>query len=474
MNAPVAGFELLRQPPASVEAEQSLLGALMLSNEVYDRVVDVVSETDFYRDDHRRIFKTIGRLIERGQPADLVTVVEALGEDLAKITGGVAYLGQLSQNTPSAANARKYAEMVREKSVQRALGEVCTDVLEELFRPGLQDVNALLDRVETKVFELGEKKATAGKTMQSLLAKVVEELDARYHSEDPGKLPGLSTGFVDLDEMLEGMEPADLIVIAGRPSMGKTAIAMNIAEHVAVVEEKPVIVFSLEMPDKQLAQRMLGSVARIDQKTLKRGKLSDDDWQRLSEGMSKLTNAPITIEETTALSIGGLRARARRAYREHGKLGLIVVDYIGLMAAPGETRALGIGDVTRGLKALAKELNIPIIALSQLNRTLDSRQSKRPILSDLRDSGSIEQDADKILFMYRDEEYNPDTLEKGMADVIVGKNRNGATGTVTLTWLAKYTRFENFAGEKPKAAWKPKKGGFKKAAETQHRADIDG
>lgn len=472
MNAPV-DFGLIRQPPASVEAEQSLLGALLLNNEVFDRVVDLVSESDFYRHDHRLIFRQIGRLIERGSTADLVTLSDALGNDLDKV-GGVGYLGELAQNTPSAAGARNYAEMVRQKSIQRSLATVCTDALESLFHPGLQGVDGVLDTVESKVFELREKRVTAGSTLQSLLGKVVEELDARYHSEDPGKLPGLSTGFIDLDALIEGLEPADLVVIAGRPSMGKTAIAMNIAEHVAIEEGQPVVVFSLEMPDKQLAQRMLGSVARIDQKTLKRGKLSDDDWQRLSAGMGKLSSAPITIEETTALSIGGLRARARRAYREHGKLGLIIVDYIGLMAAPGETRALGIGEVTRGLKALAKELNIPIIALSQLNRTLDSRQNKRPILSDLRDSGSIEQDADKILFMYRDEEYNPETVEKGLADIIVGKNRNGATGTVTLTWLAPYTRFENFAGDKPRAPRKTKTGGFKKQVETQHRADIDG
>jgi len=456
MNAPAE----LQQPPASIEAEQSVLGAILLDNTALDRINEIVSGGDFFRFGHRKIFEALQRMIEAGRTADLVTLAEVLKDDQTDECK-TSYLGELMQHCPSSRNVVHYAKIVREKSIQRQLGMVCSDTLDTLYRPGHVNLEELLDTTESKIFELRETRQSGSSDIRSILARVVEDIDRKYHEDDPHKLPGTSTGFLDLDDMTGGMEPADLIIVAGRPSMGKTAFAMNVVEHVAVDEGLPVVVFSLEMGDKALGQRMLGSISRIDQHKLKRGRLTDEDWSRMNMAMGKLCEAPIVIEETTGLSIGGLRARARRVYREKGKLGLIVVDYLGLMAAPGETRSMGIGAVSRGLKALAKELDVPVMALSQLNRTLEARQNKRPILSDLRESGDIEQDADKVFFMYRDEEYNPNTLDKGLAEVVVGKNRNGPTGTVTLTWLPAFTRFENFAGVRPSgAAMKRRERGF--------------
>ncbi len=452
----------LPRPPASIEAEQSILGAILLDNTALDRIIDTVSGKDFFRLGHRKIFEALSRMIEAGRTADLVTVLEVLKHEQSEECT-VAYLGELMQNCPSPRNVVQYARIVREKAVQRELSTVCSDTLDTLYRPGLKNIEELLDTVESRVFELRESQTSGASDIRSILARVMEDIDRKYHEADPHKLPGLSTGFVDLDDLISGMEPADLIIVAGRPSMGKTAFAMNVAEAVAVDQGLPVVVFSLEMGDKSLAQRMLGSISRIDQHKLKRGQLRDEDWIRLGTSMGKLGDAPIMIEETTGLSIGGLRARARRAYREKGKIGLIVVDYLGLMAAPGETRSIGIGAVTRGLKALAKELDVPIMALAQLNRGLEARQNKRPILSDLRESGDIEQDADKVLFMHRDEEHNPNSVERGLADVIVGKNRNGPTGTVMLTWLPHITRFENFAGDRPRPVAKSRERGFRPA-----------
>ncbi len=443
----------LRVPPHSVEAEQSLLGGLLLDNQAWDKIADLVKQHDFYRDDHRRIFRHIGKLVEAGKPADVVTVTESIegSEDKDK-TGGVAYLGSLAQNTPSALNIRRYAELVRERAVQRNLARVATDIAETALNPSGKDVGQLLDEAETRILEVGESGARTTKgfeAIQPVLGRVMERIDELYHRDNPSDVTGVPTGFIDLDERTAGLQAGDLVIIAGRPSMGKTAFALNIAEHVAVDNGLPVAVFSMEMGGTQLAMRMLGSISRVDQHKMRTGRLNDEEWQKLSSAMGKLHEAPIHIDETAALNAMELRSRARRLRRQCGKLGLIVIDYLQLMSSTGgqtENRATEISEISRGLKALAKELECPVVALSQLNRALEQRQDKRPMMSDLRESGAIEQDADVILFIYRDEVYYPDKQEsKGRAEVIIGKQRNGPIGKIDLAFLGQYTRFENLA-----------------------------
>lgn len=444
----------LRVPPHSVEAEQSLLGGLLLDNQAWEKIADLVSIDDFYRDDHRRIFRHIGKLIEASRPADVVTVLESIeaSEDRDK-TGGVAYLGSLSQNTPSALNIRRYAELVRERAVQRKLAQVATDIAEIALSPSGKDVGQLLDEAETRILEIGEsgsRNRSGFEEIQPVLARVMERIDFLYHRDNPSDVTGVPTGFVDLDEKTAGLQPGDLIIIAGRPSMGKTAFALNMAEHVAVDNGLPVAVFSMEMGGTQLAMRMLGSISRVDQHRMRTGRLTDEEWAKLSSAMGKLHDAPIFIDETAALNALELRSRARRLRRQCGKLGLIVVDYLQLMSgsnqASNENRATEISEISRGLKALAKELEVPVVALSQLNRALEQRNDKRPMMSDLRESGAIEQDADVILFIYRDEVYFPDKPEsRGIAEIIIGKQRNGPIGRIELTFLGQYTRFENRA-----------------------------
>ena len=440
-------------PPHSVEAEQSLLGGLLLDNQAWDKIADLVKQHDFYRDDHRRIFRHIGKLVEAGKPADVVTVTESIegSEDKDK-TGGVAYLGSLAQNTPSALNIRRYAELVRERAVQRNLARVATDIAETALNPSGKDVGQLLDEAETRILEVGESGARTTKgfeAIQPVLGRVMERIDELYHRDNPSDVTGVPTGFIDLDERTAGLQAGDLVIIAGRPSMGKTAFALNIAEHVAVDNGLPVAVFSMEMGGTQLAMRMLGSISRVDQHKMRTGRLNDEEWQKLSSAMGKLHEAPIHIDETAALNAMELRSRARRLRRQCGKLGLIVIDYLQLMSSTGgqtENRATEISEISRGLKALAKELECPVVALSQLNRALEQRQDKRPMMSDLRESGAIEQDADVILFIYRDEVYYPDKQEsKGRAEVIIGKQRNGPIGKIDLAFLGQYTRFENLA-----------------------------
>jgi len=444
----------LRVPPHSVEAEQSLLGGLLLDNQAWEKIADLVSVDDFYRDDHRRIFRHIGKLIESNRPADVVTVLESIeASDDKDKTGGVAYLGSLSQNTPSALNIRRYAELVRERAVQRKLAQVATDIAEIALSPSGKDVGQLLDEAETRILEIGEqgtRNRTGFEEIQPVLARVMERIDYLYHRDNPSDVTGVPTGFVDLDEKTAGLQPGDLIIVAGRPSMGKTAFALNMAENVAVDNGLPVAVFSMEMGGTQLAMRMLGSISRVDQHRMRTGRLNDEEWGKLSSAMGKLHDAPIFIDETAALNALELRSRARRLRRQCGKLGLIVVDYLQLMSgssqSSSENRATEISEISRGLKALAKELEVPVVALSQLNRALEQRNDKRPMMSDLRESGAIEQDADVILFIYRDEVYFPDKPEsRGVAEVIIGKQRNGPIGKVELTFLGQYTRFENRA-----------------------------
>ncbi|HEX2648938.1 MAG TPA: replicative DNA helicase [Burkholderiales bacterium] len=442
----------LKVPPHSIEAEQSLLGGLLLDNQAFDRIADLVGTEDFYRDDHRRIFRHISRLIEAAKPADVVTVGESIesSEDKDR-TGGLAYLGALAQNTPSALNIRRYAELVRERSVQRRLARVATEIAESALGPAGKDIGQLLDEAESKILEVGEsgQRGTQGyEEIQPVLARVFERIDYLFHQENKSDVTGVPSGFVDLDEKTAGLQPGDLIIVAGRPSMGKTAIALNMAEHVAVDNNLPVAIFSMEMGAAQLAMRMLGSIARVDQHKMRTGRLADDEWGRLSAAMERLHNAPIFIDEGAALNALELRSRARRMRRQAGKLGLIVVDYLQLMSASqeGENRATELSEISRSMKALAKELETPVIALSQLNRALEQRNEKRPMMSDLRESGAIEQDADVILFVYRDEVYYPDKIEaRGKAEVIIGKQRNGPIGKVDLTFLGEYTRFENRA-----------------------------
>ena len=448
-----ADLTALKLPPHSVEAEQSVLGGLLLENHAWERVADLVNEQDFYRADHRHIWHQIVRLIDENKPADVVTVAEALeSHNRLDDIGGLAYLAALAQNTPSAANIRRYAEIVRERSVLRKLVEVGGEISTAAFNPNGRSATDILDEAEAKVFEIKEAgaKATQGfQPLQPLLKEVVTRIDELYNRDNPSEVTGVPTGYADLDTKTSGLQPGDLIIVAGRPSMGKTAFSLNIAENVALDSNLPVAVFSMEMGATQLVMRMLGSVGRLDQHKLRTGRITDDDWPRLTHALGSLNEAKLFIDESPGLTAMEVRARARRLARqcEGGQLGLIVLDYLQLMSGNGrgENRATEISDISRSLKSLAKELHVPVVALSQLNRSLEQRPNKRPVMSDLRESGAIEQDADVILFIYRDEVYNPDTPDKGTAEIIIGKQRNGPIGTVRLTFLGEYTRFENFA-----------------------------
>ena len=445
----------LRIPPNSIEAEQSVLGGLLLDNSAWDKIADFVSPEDFYRYDHRLIFQHIARLISGSRPADVITVFESLSSaNKADEIGGISYLNALAQNTPSAANIRRYAEIVRDRGILRKLISVSDEISGSAFNPQGKEVKQMLDEAESKIFAIAEEgsRGTQGfQEIQPLLTQVVERIDELYNRENPNDITGVPTGFVDLDRMTSGLQPGDLIIVAGRPSMGKTAFSVNIGEHVSTDSGLPVAIFSMEMGGSQLAMRMLGSVGRLDQHRLRTGRLNDEDWPRLTHAIQKLNDAQIFIDETPALSSIELRARSRRLARQCGTLGLIIVDYLQLMSAnsPGENRATEISEISRNLKGLAKELNCPVIALSQLNRSLEQRPNKRPVMSDLRESGAIEQDADLILFIYRDEVYNPDSPEKGMAEIIIGKQRNGPIGSVRMTFLGQFTKFENYTGSAP-------------------------
>ena len=446
----------LKLPPHSIEAEQSVLGGLLIDNWAFDKIADIVADSDFYRDDHRRIFRHIARLVEKGKPADVITVDEAIksSEDKDKV-GGLAYLAALAGNTPSSHNIRRYAEIVRERAIMRKLVEVGTNIADTALNPMGKEVGQLLDEAESRVFEIAEAGARGRQgfiEIQPLLTQVMERIDMLYHRDNPSDITGVPTGYADLDSRTSGLQPGDLVIIAGRPSMGKTALALNMAEHVAVKNGVPVAIFSMEMGATQLAMRLLGSIARVDQHKMRTGRLNDEEWSRLSTAMGELHNAPIYIDETGALNSLELRSRARRIHRQSGKLGLVVVDYLQLMSASnpgqGENRATEVSEISRSLKALAKELDAPVMALSQLNRALETRNDKRPMMSDLRESGAIEQDADLILFIYRDEVYFPEKVEsRGIAEVIIGKQRNGPIGKVELTFLGENTRFENRARE---------------------------
>jgi len=453
MNTPPdKQLDYLRVPPHSIEAEQSVLGGLLLDNAAFEKLTDLVNEHDFYRHDHRLIWQHIARLINLSRPADVVTVNESLvSMNKAEEAGGLVYLNALAHNTPSAANIRRYAEIVRERSMLRKLVAVADDIADMAFNPQGKEARQLLDEAESRVFKIaqeGARNSVGFQEIQPLLSQVVERIDELYHREGGSDITGIPTGFTDLDRMTSGLQSGDLVIVAGRPSMGKTAFAMNIAEHVAIEQGLPVAVFSMEMGAVQLAMRMLGSVGMLDQHRMRTGKLQADDWPRVTHAVQRMQNAQLFIDETPGLTVVELRARARRLARQCGRLDLIVIDYLQLMSASGagENRATEISEISRSLKSLAKELACPIMALSQLNRSLEQRPNKRPIMSDLRESGAIEQDADLITFIYRDEVYNPDSPDKGTAEIIIGKQRNGPIGTVRLTFQGSSTRFQNFAG----------------------------
>lgn len=444
-----ARVESLRLPPHSVEAEQAVLGGLMLDNAALDRIGDMLVEQDFYRADHRVIWGAITGLMGENKPADVVTVGRALKEhDQTGDAGGVVYLDQLASMTPSAANIRHYAEIVRECSILRQLANVGTVIADSAYGSGGREARALLNEAEAKVLEIGKaaRGARRGRRMAETMAAVMERIDELHRN--PKSVTGVATGYVDLDEQLSGLQRGDLIIVGARPSMGKSALAVNIVEHVAMDLGLPALIFSLEMNDEQIGQRLLSSVAKVDSHALRTGRLSPQDWDRLGSALGKINETPIEIDDSPALSAMEIRARARRKWREYGGLGLVVVDYLQLMEleASGETQATELQKVTSALKAMAKELDCPVIALSQLNRDLEKRTNKRPVMSDLRGSGGIEQDADVIIFIYRDEVYNDESPDKGIAEIIIAKQRMGPIGTVKLTFLSRFTRFENYSG----------------------------
>ena len=443
-----ARIEALRVPPQSVEAEQAVLGGLMLAPDALDRVGDFLSEHDFYRRDHQLIYRAIRELAERNRPFDAVTLGEWFESNgLAEQVGGTAYLIELASTTPSAANIAAYGEIVREKAILRQLIEVGTEIVNDGFQPGGRAVPEVLASAEQKVFRIAESGARGRRDFVSLRDAMKDAFQVlQERAENQGSVTGLPTGFTEFDEMTAGLQPSDLIILAARPAMGKTTLALNMAEYAALKTKKAVAIFSMEMSASQLAFRLISSIGRVNATRLRTGQLEDEDWTRVTHAISMLSTVKIFIDDTPALSPDVLRSKARRIKREHD-LGLIVVDYLQLMQVPGtgENRTNEISEISRSLKALAKELNVPVIALSQLNRGLESRTDKRPVMADLRESGAIEQDADIIMFIYRDEYYHKDSPDKGLAEVIIGKQRSGPTGTCKLKFFGEYTRFDNLA-----------------------------
>jgi replicative DNA helicase len=442
-------FANLKLPPYSLEAEQSVLGGLMIANESWDAVADVLGEGDFFRPEHRKLFAQMARLVELQQPIDVVTLAEALaGAGHLDEVGGAAYLAEIASNTPSVANIRAYAQAVRERATFRSLISVANEIADSSFNPEGRSSEEVLDEAERRIMQIAEDRPKMGglEPINPLLKDAVEKIDELFNNEDA--ITGLTTGFEKLDEMTSGLQNSDLVIVAARPSMGKTTFAMNLVENALLKSEKPMLVFSMEMPANQLMMRMLSSVGRIDQGRVRTGRLEEDDWPKLTGAVSKLKDRPLYIDDTPALTPTELRSRARKILREHGSIGMIMIDYLQLMQVAGrggEGRTAEISEISRSLKGIAKEFNCPVVALSQLNRALEQRPNKRPVNSDLRESGAIEQDADVIMFIYRDEVYNEESADKGTAEIIIGKQRNGPIGTARLSFIGKYTRFENLA-----------------------------
>lgn len=448
-NRPYADdrFEQLRIPPQSIEAEQAVLGGLMLDPDAFDRIADQLDDADFYRHDHQLIYRAIRELAEKNKPHDAVTIGEWFeAQGRGEMVAGGAYLVELASGTPSAANIRAYAEIVRDKSIMRQIIDAGTTSVNDAFRPEGRGTPELLSAAEQRILAIGDAGSRGGKTYELIAPVLTKVFDmVQQRSENQGAVSGLATGYAEFDEMTTGLQPSDLIILAARPSMGKTTLALNIAEHAAVTLKKVVAVFSMEMSKEQLGIKLVSSQGRVDATRLRTGQLEDEDWARLSQAVGTLRGAKLVIDDTPALSPEILRARARRIKREHDELGLIMIDYLQLMQVPGskENRATEISEISRQLKALAKELNVPVIALSQLNRALETRQDKRPVMADLRESGAIEQDADVIVFIYRDEYYNKESPDKGLAEIIISKQRNGPTGSLKLRFFGNYSAFRD-------------------------------
>ncbi len=438
----------IKMQPHSVEAEQSVLGGLLLSADGWDSVAELVVADDFYRPGHRCIFRQIAQLAEAAEPVDVITVADKLQvRDELEAAGGLPYLAELAQNTPSASNIRAYAQVVRERASLRKLIEAAQEIAESGFNPEGRKSDELIDQAERRIMQIAEEGPKAGgpEEINPLLQTALARIEELFQSG--GDITGLSTGFIELDRMTSGLQDSDLVVVAGRPSMGKTSFAMNMVEHAVLTQEKPILVFSMEMPADSLIIRMLSSIGRIDQTRLRNGKLEQEDWPKLSTAVTKLKDVPLFIDDTPALTPTEVRSRARRVAREHGGLGMIMVDYLQLMQVAGtsEGRTAEISEISRSLKAIAKEFKVPVVAISQLNRALEQRPNKRPTNSDLRESGAIEQDADVIMFIYRDEVYHEESEDKGIAEIIIGKQRNGPIGICRLAFISQYTRFENLA-----------------------------
>ena len=444
-------IEKLKVPPHSIEAEQSVLGSMLIDPESWDKVAELVTETDFYNRSHQTIFRAIVRLLNTNQPIDLITVSEELEKhDELDDAGGFAYLGELAKNTPSSANVASYAQIISERAITRELIGVAHEIAEIGYNPEGRDSADILDLAESRVFEIAERRTGENegpRDVGSVLGKTIDRLEELVKTNK--EVTGVTTGFTDLDKKTSGLQPSDLIIVAARPSMGKTTFAMNLVENAMMAEEKPVLVFTLEMPSEQIMMRMLASLSRVDQTKIRTAQLDDEDWARISNTMAMLKDKDrLFVDDSSGLTPMDVRSRARKLARERGGISLIMIDYLQLMRVPSlsENRTLEIAEISRSLKALAKELEVPVVALSQLNRTLEQRADKRPVNSDLRESGSIEQDADLIMFIYRDEVYHENSEDKGIAEIIIGKQRNGPIGTSRLTFQGQFSRFDNYAG----------------------------
>lgn len=445
-------MEGLKLPPHSLEAGQSVLGGLMLDNERWDNVSERVVALDFFSRPHRMIFSEMQRLLELGKPIDLITLSESLEtKNELNLVGGFAYLAELSKNTPSAANIGAYADIVRERAVVREMISVANEIADAGYDPQGRTSEDLLDLAESRVFQIAESRAnkdTGPKSVDQILEATIARIESLYQTPHDG-VTGVDTGYQDLNKKTAGLQRSDLIIVAARPAMGKTTFAMNLCENAAMLQDKPVLIFSLEMPGEQIMMRMLASLSRVDQTRIRTGQLDDEDWARISSTMGILLEKKnMFIDDSSGLTPTEVRSRARRIFREHGGLSMIMIDYLQLMRVPSlsDNRTLEIAEISRSLKALAKELQVPVVALSQLNRSLEQRADKRPVNSDLRESGSIEQDADLIMFIYRDEVYHENSDQKGIAEIILGKQRNGPIGTVRLTFNGQWSRFDNYAG----------------------------
>ena len=446
-----AKVEKLKIPPHSIEAEQSVLGSMLIAPDAWDKVAEIVVEGDFYNRSHQIIYRAILRLLTKSHPIDLITVSENLEEmDELESAGGFAYLGELAKNTPSSANVSAYAQIIKERAITRELIGVAHEIADTGYNPEGRNSGEILDMAESKVFEIAEKrtgKDEGPKNVEAVLTKTIDRLEVLVKSNK--EVTGVSTGYTDLDKKTSGLQPSDLIIVAARPSMGKTTFAMNLCENAMLLEDLPVLVFSLEMPSEQIMMRMLASLSRVDKTKIRTAQLDDEDWARMSNTMAMLKDKDnLFIDDSSGLTPMDVRTRARKLAREKGGISLIMIDYLQLMQVPGlsDNRTLEIAEISRSLKSLAKELEVPVVALSQLNRSLEQRSDKRPINSDLRESGSIEQDADLIMFIYRDEVYNEQSADQGVAEIIIGKQRNGPIGTSRLTFQGQFSRFDNYSG----------------------------